>query len=55
MEVLISGDKYIQVIQSDGTPLTDSQRNPWREQAPLSLFRNNLLQSKSVHFVCMKN
>jgi len=23
MEVLISGDKYIQIIQSDGTPLTD--------------------------------
>jgi len=27
MEVLISGDKYIQIIQSDGTPLTDDAGN----------------------------
>ena len=27
MEVLISGDKYTQIIQSDGTPLTDDASN----------------------------
>ena len=27
MEVLISGDKYIQIIQNDGSPLTDDAGN----------------------------